>query len=104
MAKYNVLKPFKDIYTGKYLTAGSTVEMTEDRFDEATKNLKVKHEGTFLELVAEGVVADEELTIPDLKAKLTELGIKFGSKATKSQLEALLAEALKTEDLIGEEG
>lgn len=52
MAKYKVLKKFKDIKTKEVYKEGQEVEMTVKRADEAIKNLK-KWDEEFLERVEE---------------------------------------------------
>lgn len=48
MAKYRVLKSFKDIKTGEIYQQNQEIEMTVKRADEAIKNLN-KYDGKFLE-------------------------------------------------------
>lgn len=50
MARYRVLKRFKDKYTKEIYEAGQEIEMTVKRANEAMKNLK-KYGGEFLERV-----------------------------------------------------
>lgn len=65
MAKYKVLKKFRDKYTKEVYKEGQEVEMTVKRADEAVKNLK-KFEGEFLERI------EEEGDKKDNKEKLGE--------------------------------
>lgn len=62
MAKYKVLKPFRDIKTGEKYMENQEVEMTVKRAEEAIQNLK-KWGGKFLERIddkpPEGEVAEE---------------------------------------------
>lgn len=50
MAKYKVLKKFRDIETNEVYQADTEIEMTVKRADEAIKNLK-EHDGEFLERI-----------------------------------------------------
>lgn len=50
MAKYKVLKKFKDIETNEIYEPGQEIEMTVKRANEAIKNLK-KWDGEFLERI-----------------------------------------------------
>lgn len=52
MAKYKVLKEFKDIKTKESYKEGQEIEMTVKRADEAIRNLK-KWNGDFLERIEE---------------------------------------------------
>ena len=49
MAKYKVLKPFRDIETGDVYEKNQEIEMTVKRADEAAKNLK--EHGEFLKRI-----------------------------------------------------
>lgn len=52
MAKFKVLKPYKDLELDQKLKEGEEVEMTVKRSDEVAKTLKEKgYEGDFLERV-----------------------------------------------------
>ena len=83
MAKYKVLKKFKNLETGEIYESGQEVELTVKRADEAIKNLK-EWDGEFLERItdkdeeAERIakeaaevlkVAEEEAAAAELKAK-----------------------------------
>lgn len=50
MAKYKVLRTFKDKYTKEVYKEGQEIEMTVKRADEAAENLK-KWDGDFLERI-----------------------------------------------------
>lgn len=50
MAKYKVLKTFRDKHTKEVYEAGQEIEMTVKRANEAMKNLK-KYNGEFLERI-----------------------------------------------------
>lgn len=50
MARYRVLKRFKDKYTKEIYEAGQEIEMTVKRANEAIKNLE-KYGGNFLERI-----------------------------------------------------
>lgn len=52
MAKFNVLKTFRDKHTDEVYQAGSEIEMSVKRSKEATKNLE-KYGGGFLERIEE---------------------------------------------------
>ena len=52
MAKFKVLKTFKDKYTGEKYPSGTEIEMTVKRSKEAIKNLE-EHGGGFLERIEE---------------------------------------------------
>lgn len=52
MAKYKVLKPFRDIETGEEYEENQEIEMTVKRANKAIDNLK-KWDGEFLERVEE---------------------------------------------------
>lgn len=68
MAKYKVLKGFRDIETKEAYTANQEIEMTVKRADEAAKNL-AEH-GEFLERIEDKEVeAAEEVAAVDEKSK-----------------------------------
>ena len=94
MAKYKVLKVFIDKHSKKGYQIGQEIELSQERFDEAEKNLE-PFGGGFLEIVTDKESDETQLTIPLLKEKLTKLNIPFNGKTTKPQLEQLLAEAEK---------
>lgn len=94
MTRYRVLKVFIDTHSKKSYQIGQEIELSQERFDEAEKNLE-PFGGGFLEIVTDEENDETDITIPQLKEKLTDLEIKFNSKATKPQLEKLLAEAEK---------
>ena len=50
MAKYKVMKEFRDIKTNAIYKENQEIEMTVKRADEAIKNLK-KYDGEFLERI-----------------------------------------------------
>ncbi len=50
MAKYKVLKTFRDKYTKETYEKGQEIDMTVKRAEEAIKNLK-KYDGDFLERI-----------------------------------------------------
>ncbi|BAH81625.1 HeH/LEM domain-containing protein [Streptococcus dysgalactiae] len=50
------------------------------------------------ELVGEQQASDKEPTVPELKAKLDELGIDYDKKAKKPELLALLESAESNQD------
>lgn len=75
--KAKVLKDFKDKYTGQRYTAGETITVSKERFDEI---LTVDN---LVEAVAEEVV--EEKTMPEVMSEaLNEKPKKATRKATKS--------------------
>lgn len=52
MAKFKVLKPYKDLEIGRKLKKDEEVEMTVKRSEEVAKTLKEKgYEGDFLERI-----------------------------------------------------
>jgi hypothetical protein len=50
VAKYKVLKTFRDKYTKETYEKGQEIDMTVKRAEEAIKNLK-KYDGDFLERI-----------------------------------------------------
>ena len=58
MAKYKVLKPFRDIKTKEDYKASQEIEMTVKRAEEAIKNLN-KYDGEFLKRIDEPVKKDD---------------------------------------------
>lgn len=53
MAKYKVLKEFRDIHTKKVYKKGQTIAMTEKRAKEAAENLKQWGKGFFEPVIPE---------------------------------------------------
>lgn len=84
MAKYKVLKEFRDVHTKEVYAQDSEVELTEERAAEVNENLK-----GFIEVIEEKEDAfDREAT----KEKLTELGVEFKGNASNETLKQLLEE------------
>lgn len=50
MAKYKVLKQFRDVHTKEVYEENQVIEMSEKRAEEAIKNLE-KYDGEFLERI-----------------------------------------------------
>lgn len=88
MAKYKVLKKFRDTHTKEVYAENAEVEFTEERAAEVGENLK-----GFIEIVEEEeeekeVEFDREAT----KERLTELGVDFKGNASNDTLKQLLEE------------
>ncbi|GAE32442.1 hypothetical protein [Halalkalibacter hemicellulosilyticus] len=93
MAKYKVLKQFRDIHTKVAYEVDTEIEITEERAAEVHENLKKK--GTFIELVASPKDADFDREAA--KEKLTALGVEFKGNASNDTLKKLLEEHEKGE-------
>lgn len=92
MAKYRVLKTFKDIHTKELYEEGMEIELTEDRAVEVNENLKAR--GVFIELIEipKEPEGPEEFDREAAKERLTELGVEFKGNAKNETLKQLLEE------------
>ncbi|MCJ8008907.1 hypothetical protein ACFFF5_21060 [Lederbergia wuyishanensis] len=89
MAKYKVLRAFRDIHTNDVYKQNSVIELTDERAAEVNENLKEK--GTFIELIVEEPKGDE-FDREAAKEKLKELGVEFKGNASNETLKQLLDE------------
>lgn len=100
MAKYKVLKTFRDKHTKEVYEKDSVIDITVKRADEVAKNL----DGSFLERINEEaiVIKDgidvEDMTVEQLKDVLNQLDVEYKSNAKKDDLISLLEKASKEND------
>lgn len=92
MAKYKVLKDFRDIRNKTVYEADSEIELTEERAAEVNENLKDK--GTFIKLVetpeAQKDTEEDKFDREAAKERLKELGVEFSENAKNATLKKLL--------------
>lgn len=91
MAKYKVLKKFRDTHTKGIYKKDAEIEMTVERADEVEKNL----DGSFLVQIDndENKTNAEEVEIEAIKAELESLDVSFhpntGLKKLREKLEEI---------------
>lgn len=86
MAKYKILKEFKDVHTKDIYKKGDLIEFSEERVSEIETNLE-KHGGRFIEK------EEKKMTVEAIKDELDKLGVDYKDAKVKADFEKLLEDA-----------